>query len=203
MVSGFFERFEMLSPRSFLDEVSGDAAILLSDDSGHNAWVNSKALELAKVFAVTPDPTGGTIVREQDGMPNGILLETAQNLVFSVVPRYSDKQFVEAARCFSDYANAYGITAAKAAAIEEDEMAGLVSADTTGELNVHMATSIRTPYGHRSTPLDYDEIDRIRNRYASEHVHTEFVKIFLDGVPTPARTAAMLGPNLPDEAHGN
>jgi hypothetical protein len=201
--SGFFERFEMLSPRSFLDEVSGDAAILLSDDSGHNAWVNSKALELAKVFAVTPDPTGGTIVREQDGTPNGILLETAQNLVFSVVPRYSDKQFVEAARWFSDYANAYGITAAKAAAIEEDEMAGLVSADTTGELNVHMATSIRTPYGHRSTPLDYDEIDRIRNRYASEHVHTEFVKIFLDGVPTPARTAAMLGPYLPDEAHGN
>ena len=142
-------------------------------------------------------------MREQDGTPNGILLETAQNLVFSVVPRYSDKQFVEAARWFSDYANAYGITAAKAAAIEEEEMAGLVSADTTGELNVHMATSIRTPYGHRSTPLDYDEIDRIRNRYASEHVHTEFVKIFLDGVPTPARTAAMLGPYLPDEAHGN
>ncbi|HIG61438.1 MAG TPA: amidohydrolase, partial [Gammaproteobacteria bacterium] len=49
--SGFFERFEMLSPRSFLDEVSGDAAIVLSDDSGHNAWVNSKALELAEVFA--------------------------------------------------------------------------------------------------------------------------------------------------------
>jgi hypothetical protein len=201
--SGFFERFEMLTPRSFLDEVSGGAAIFLSDDSGHNAWVNSKALELAKVFDVTPDPTGGTIVREQDGTPNGILLETATNLVFSVVPRYSEKQFIEAARWFSDYANAYGITAAKAAAIEEEEMAGLVSVDKAGELNVHMATSIRTSYGHRSTPLDYDEIDRIRDRYASEHVHTEFVKIFLDGVPTPARTAAMLDPYLPDEAHGN
>jgi predicted amidohydrolase YtcJ len=65
-----------------------------------------------------------------------------------------------------------------------------------------MATSIRTPYGPRTEPLDYDDIDRIRDAYASENVHTEFVKIFLDGVPTPARTAAMLSPYIADEAHG-
>lgn len=201
--SGFFERFDMESPRSFLDEVSGEAAIFLSDDSGHNGWANSKALELAGVTAETPDPTGGTIEHEADGTPNGILLETAQGLAYAVIPKPSDEQFVEAARWFSDYANAFGITAAKAAAIEEDEMTGFVAADKSGELNVHMATSIRTPYGPRTDPLDYDEIDRIRDTYASEHVHTGFVKIFLDGVPTPARTAAMLDPYVPDEAHGD
>jgi hypothetical protein len=201
--SGFFERFEMASPKTFLDEVSGDAAIFLSDDSGHNGWANSRALELAGITAETPDPTGGTIQRETDGTPNGILLETAQGLAYAVIPKYSDEQFVEAARWFSDYANAFGITAAKAAAIEEDEMAGFVAADKSGALNIHMATSIRTPYGHRVEALDYDEIDRIRDTYASEHVHTGFVKIFLDGVPTPARTAAMLDPYLPDEAHGD
>lgn len=92
--SGFFERFEMESPRSFLDEVSGAAAVFLSDDSGHNGWANSKALELAGVFAETPDPTGGTIARETDGTPNGILLETAQGLAYAVIPKYSDEQFV-------------------------------------------------------------------------------------------------------------
>ncbi len=46
-------------------------------------------------------------------------------------------------------------------------------------------------------------IEAARDRYASEHVHTEFVKIFLDGVPTPARTAAMLAPYLPDDEHGD
>jgi predicted amidohydrolase YtcJ len=201
--SGFFERFEMESPRAFLDEVSGDAAVFLSDDSGHNGWANSRALELSGVTAETPDPTGGTISRDDEGVPDGMLLETAQGLAYAVIPKYSHEQFVEAARWFSDYANAFGITSAKAAAIEEDEMAGFVAADKEGELNVHMATSIRTPYGHRTEPLDYDEIDRIRDTYASDHVHTGFVKIFLDGVPTPARTAAMLGPYLPDEAHGD
>jgi predicted amidohydrolase YtcJ len=201
--SAIFERFHIPSPRALIDEVSGNVAVYLVDDTGHNGWVNSKALELAGVTAETPEPTGGTIEREPDGTPNGVLFETATGQVFPVIPKYSDEQFVEAARWFSDYANAFGITAAKAAAIEENEMMGFVAADKEGELNVHMATSIRTPYGHRTEPLDYDEIDRIRDTYASEHVHTEFVKIFLDGVPTPARTAAMLEPYLPDEAHGD
>jgi predicted amidohydrolase YtcJ len=200
--SGFFETFELASPRALLDEVAGSAAIFLSDDSGHNGWANSKALELAGITADTPDPTGGTIEREQDGMPNGVLLETAQNLVYAVVPKYTDAQFLAAARWFSDTANAFGITAVKAAAIEEPEIAAFHAADRSNTLNLHVATSIRTPYGHRVEPLDYADIDRIRHDYASDHVDTNYVKIFLDGVPTPARTAAMLDPYLPDTAHG-
>ena len=90
----------------------------------------------------------------------------------------------------------------KAAAIEEVEIAAFHAADQSDTLNLHVATSIRTPYGHRTEPLDYDEVDRIRDAYVSDNVHTSFVKIFLDGVPTPARTAAMIEPYLPDEAHG-
>jgi len=201
--SAFFDRFDLESPRRFLDEVSGNAAVILSDDSGHNAWVNSRALEIAGVTNSTESLAGGTIVVGGDGEPNGVLLETAQGLVYNVVPSPSDAQFLEAAKWFSDYANAFGITAAKAAAIEESEIAGFVAADNLGELKVHMATSIRTPYGRRVEPLDYDEIDRIRDQYGTGNVHTEFVKIFLDGVPTPARTAAMLHPYVPDDVHGD
>ncbi len=201
--SGFFERFEMTSPRSLLDEVSSEVAIFLNDDSVHNAWVNSKALELAGITAETPDPIGGTIEREADGSPNGVLLESAVDPVYALIPANSESQFLEAAKWFSNYANAFGITAVKAAAIEEDELIGFRMTDNSGELTIHVAGAIRTPTGHRTTPLDYDEIDRIRDAYASEHVHTEFVKIFLDGVPTPARTAAMLNPYLPDDAHGD
>jgi len=201
--SGFFERFEIASPRSWIDEVSGDVAVYLVDDSGHNGWVNSKALELAGVDAETPDPEGGTVARLADGSPSGLLIETAQGLVRDFITPYTDEQHLAAAQYFSDYANAYGITAAKAAAIREPHIAGFHAADQRGELNVHMATSIRTPYGRRTDPLDYDDIDRIRDRYASEHIDTSFVKIFLDGVPTPARTAAMLSPYVADEAHGD
>ena len=201
--SGFFERFEIPSPRALIDEVSGDVAVYLVDDSGHNGWANSKAMELAGVTAETPEPEGGSLGREADGPPNGIMIETAQALIRDHIPPYSNEQYLEAARYFSDYANAFGITAAKAAAIREADMGGFLAADQSGSLNVHMATSIRTPYGRRNTPLDYDDIDRMRDQYASEHIDTRYVKIFLDGVPTPARTAAMLSPYVANDEHGD
>lgn len=201
--SAFFDRFNLDSPRAWLDVVSGDKAVFLSDDSGHNGWGNSKALELAGIEATTPDPTGGTIQRAADGSPDGVMLETAQGLIYAVVPKLSDAQFLESANWFSKTANAYGITAVKAAAIEEEEIRAFNTADNNGTLNLHVATSLRTPYGHRTEPLDYAEIDRLRDTYRSELVDTGFVKIFLDGVPTPARTAAMLAPYVPDEAHGH
>ena len=200
--SAFFDRFELPSPREFLDAVSGNAAVLLSDDSGHNAWVNTKALELAGISRETSDPAGGTIERSSDGTPNGVLLETAQGLVYAVIPKLTDEEYLRAARWFSDTANAFGITAVKAAAIEEEEIRGFRAAEDTGTLNLHVATSIRTPYGRRTEPLDYDEIDRIRETYRSDLVDTNYVKIFLDGVPTPARTAAMLDPYVENEQHG-
>jgi predicted amidohydrolase YtcJ len=199
--SGFFERFEIASPRAWIDEVSGDVAVYLVDDSGHNGWANSKALELAGVTAETRDPEGGSLGREDNGSPNGVLIETAQGLLREHITPYSTEQYLEAARYFSDYANAFGITAAKAAAIREADMGGFLAADQSNSLNVHIATSIRTPYGRRAEALDYGDIDRIRDQYVSEHIDTRFVKIFLDGVPTPARTAAMLSAYVPDD-HG-
>jgi predicted amidohydrolase YtcJ len=50
------------------------------------------------------------------------------------------------------------------------------------------------------TVLDFDAIDRVHAVYHSDLVATDFVKIYLDGVPTSARTAAMLAPYLPDAA---
>jgi predicted amidohydrolase YtcJ len=48
--------------------------------------------------------------------------------------------------------------------------------------------------------LDFDAIDAVHRDHQTRLVDTRFVKIFLDGVPTPARTAAMLAPYLPDAA---
>ncbi len=201
--SGFFERFDIPSPRAFLDEVSGDKAVYLADDALHNAWVNSKALALAGVDGDTPDPPGGRYARDADGNPNGLLIETAPKAVAAVIPDYSREQYQAGAVEFARIANAFGVTSVKDAGPTETEMRAYYDADQAGKLTVNVATSIRTPYGHREHALDYAAIEALRDRFASTHVHTAFVKIFLDGVPTPARTAAMLAPYLPDELHGH
>ena len=64
-----------------LDEVVSDRPVLLVDNSGHSALVNSVAMALAGIDADTPDPDDGEIVRDEDGQPTGLLIEGALALV--------------------------------------------------------------------------------------------------------------------------
>ncbi len=203
--SGFFQQFDIGSPRAWLDSISGDKAVSLNDDSHHNAWFNSKALALAGISRSTPDPEGGSIGRDAGGEPNGLLVETAAREGQKAMPDWSAGQYIAAVQEVMRIARGYGITGMKdAGAYESGAMSAYHEVDTNlGGLTLHLAADIRTPYGPRTAPLDIDEIERVRDAYASTHVHTEFVKIFLDGVPTPARTAGMLDPYLPDEVHGD
>jgi predicted amidohydrolase YtcJ len=75
--------------RADLDEVSPHNPVMLTHFSGgHLVWVNSKALELAEITRGTPDPEGGTIIRDpSSGEPTGLLNEpNATLLVARVVP---------------------------------------------------------------------------------------------------------------------
>jgi predicted amidohydrolase YtcJ len=64
-----------------LSAVTPHHPVVLVHASGHAAFVNAKALELAGIDATTPDPPGGTIVRGSHGKATGMLLERAEDLV--------------------------------------------------------------------------------------------------------------------------
>ena len=48
---------------------------------GHYGVANSYALKLAHITASTPDPPPGTIDRDPQGRPTGVLKEAAKDLV--------------------------------------------------------------------------------------------------------------------------
>jgi hypothetical protein len=56
-----------------LDKASMGRPVMLRDDSLHNRWVNSRALEILGINAESPDPAGGSYVRDAEG-PVGLLL---------------------------------------------------------------------------------------------------------------------------------
>ena len=194
-VSSFFDDHDIPSPRKWLDQYSGDKAVYLRDDSGHNGWANTKTLQLLGITKDTPDPKGGKIVRgPESGEPNGLLLEEAKSLVEHRVPDWTDEQYQAGVLEMTRLANGYGITGMKEADASIPLLRAYHAVDQAGKLSLHLAAAISTPYGHRDTPLDYDELEALRDQYASGHVDTRFVKIYEDGVPTTARTAAMLAP---------
>ena len=71
-----------------LSEVSPENPVYLSHASGHAAFANKKAMQIARITRDTPDPKGGTIVRDVHGEPTGALREKAQALVRRVLDDY-------------------------------------------------------------------------------------------------------------------
>jgi len=64
-----------------LSAVSPNNPVILTHASGHSCLANAKAMELSKITAKTPNPTGGEIIKDAKGQPIGAFLETAQSLV--------------------------------------------------------------------------------------------------------------------------
>ena len=79
-----------------LDAVSGGNPVILTRSDNHALWVNSKALELAGITKDTPDPQGGQILRDGNGNPTGILIDTAMDIVKKVVPDWSKEEVAKA-----------------------------------------------------------------------------------------------------------
>ncbi len=66
---------------SDLDAVSPENPVWLTHTTGHYGVGNSLALRLAGVTRETPDPPAGTIERDADGTPTGLMKESATGLV--------------------------------------------------------------------------------------------------------------------------
>lgn len=82
-----------------LDRVAAHCPVLLDHRIFlHEAWANSRAMEIAGITAQTPDPPGGKIQRDESGNPTGILLEEAVTLVSKHIPDLSTPKLGEAMR---------------------------------------------------------------------------------------------------------
>jgi predicted amidohydrolase YtcJ len=99
-----------LPTRRLIDAVTPDNPVFINRLDGHMCLANSLALKLAGVTRETPDPPGGTIVRDADGAPTGVLKDAAMNYVTKVIPNPSDEVMAEAIRAALAYTAENGVT---------------------------------------------------------------------------------------------
>ncbi|KXS16156.1 hypothetical protein M427DRAFT_145127 [Gonapodya prolifera JEL478] len=191
------------TPREWLDARSRGRAVYLREYSGHDGWTNSKALEHFGITKDSPDPKGGKIVRDpQTGEPSGPMVEEADVKARAAWPDWTPEQYRTAVLELVKIANGFGITGSTDADANEGILRAFKEADDQKKLSLWIAAAQTTPYGHREEPLDYSHFERWRDTFASAHVDTRFIKIYLDGVPlNDSRTAFMVEPYTPDP-HG-
>lgn len=184
-----------------LDEASGGRPVLLRDESMHNRWVNSRALEIMGVDADTADPEDGTYVRDTDGALTGVLHEMASKVAedaLSVSVKNPEERLRIAYKTALRLVNSFGITAAQDAGILEHGLRTLARLDDSGEVTAWVVGSMPSrPFFEEGAVGE--ELYAIGGSYRRPHVRPDFVKLFLDGVPM-TRTSAMLTPYV---CHGD
>lgn len=75
---------ELRNPTRYeLDEVAPDNPFFLLDASCHAGYSNSEGLQAVGITECMPDPWGGAIERDRNGVPTGTLYESATNLLQS------------------------------------------------------------------------------------------------------------------------
>lgn len=185
-----------------LDAASGGHPVILRDDSLHNRWINTRALEIIGVGAHTPDPDGGSYGRDATGQLTGVLQEMACKLVEDAMHTSLTNPAERLRISFRTavrMVNSFGITAAQDAGTVEHSLRALADLDDSGELTAWVVASMPARPFFEDGVVGED-LYAVSGSYRRPRLRPDFIKLFLDGVPM-TRTSAMLTPYLCHGAH--
>ncbi|KAI9016623.1 putative TIM-barrel fold metal-dependent hydrolase [Hyaloraphidium curvatum] len=180
---------------SKLDEAAGGRPAMLRDDSLHNRWVNSRALELMGVDESTPDPPEGKMVRDSAGKHTGVLYESAISLAETAF-RKSVADLgarIRGAMLKSlEIVRSFGITSVQEAATASGTFKELIQLDREDKLTCRIVASAIAKVFVEDGFFG-EELFSYMKECRGKLLLPDFMKIFLDGVPM-TRTSVMLGP---------
>ena len=134
-----------------LNKISAENPVILGHASGHAAFWNDAALEIAGVNDDTLDPEGGTIVRDSTGKATGLMRETAQRLIRGprneydgrLTPQQIELQNRERAKLAAEESLRNGITSFHDAGASFETIDFFKKLEAEGELDVRLYVMVR------------------------------------------------------------
>lgn len=164
-----------LPTAALIDTVTPNNPVFLGRYDGHSALANSIALRLAGITSRTPDPPGGTIVRDSHGNPTGDLKDAAMSLVDKVIPPLSREQRMRAIRRALEHAASLGVTSVQHMDPDYADIAAYAELLQSGELTTRIYAA----------PL-IDGVDDqvkigVRHAFGDAWLRIGAVKAFADG----------------------
>lgn len=181
-----------------LDGVVSNRPVWLERVDGHAGWANSRALALAGITDKTPDPVGGKIVRDANGVATGVLVDAAQDLMKKVLPQPTEQD----GRVMLDKAlqkmASVGLTSAHDAGITVAQDKLYRDYADHGKLTARIYAMIG------GTGPDFDQLSKNGplETYGRDMYALRAVKLYSDGA-LGSRGAALLAPYSDDpHSHG-
>jgi predicted amidohydrolase YtcJ len=109
--------------KELIDAVTPDTPVFVSRYDGHMGLANSVALRLAAITAKTPDPPGGTIVRDARGNPTGALKDAATDYIDKLIPPLTHDRRLKIVKRALAYAASVGVTSVQHMVANNEDVA--------------------------------------------------------------------------------
>jgi predicted amidohydrolase YtcJ len=183
--------------RADLDAVVRDRPVVLQRVDGHAAVANSKALEAAGITRETPDPPGGQILRDpKTGEATGMLVDTAMDLVYRLVPPSTDEEVARALEAGAAHYVSLGWTQLQEAGATWREVEQLCKLYAAGRVKLRVYVAIGGP------GEDAEKLLAAGHGYRScdPRLTVRAIKLYMDGA-LGSRGAALDAPY--SDAPGN
>ncbi len=192
--------------RELLDEICFDKPVMILGSSAHEAWVNTKTLELAGITEKTPDPIPGFhyFHRDKEGKPTGHLLELGPQMMIMDKINFFDHEKIEAEllKASEEYA-AMGVTSLCDMGAPEFAMKAYFE---TMPLLIENGSYKQRLVGCGRMITDKHEVEIILPRlndyketYNTDNFRINFLKIINDGT-LETRSAALSKPYDEDQS---
>ena len=187
-----------LPTRWDIDEVTTEHPVYLERIDGHVAVANTLALRTARVTLASKDPEGGGIGRDRNGEPNGILRETAREMVEVIIPRPTPEKRLHAIEAALADIAAAGVTSVQDNSDAENGEAYwndfqiFEQLEREGKLTARIYEWL--PF---TDPVELLTQRRAAHPQSDPMLRTGMLKAFMDG-SLGSHTAALLSPYADD-----
>jgi predicted amidohydrolase YtcJ len=170
--------------KDILDKAFPNNPVYLTRIDGHAGWINSKALQLAKITADT-QVEGGLVV-QKNGQPTGVLIDRAQQLVRALNPTPTKEEITSKLLKAQQLCFEYGLTNVGDAGISPEIIDHIDSLQKAGTLKIRLYPMVS---------VSQENIDKMLKKgiYVSDRLNVRSFKIYADGA-LGSRGACLLKP---------
>ncbi|MCP2669404.1 amidohydrolase [Maricaulaceae bacterium EIL42A08] len=169
-----------------LDEVEAERPVVLVRADGHALVANTAAMDAAGITNETPNPDGGAINRDENGVATGIFVDTAMAPFAALSPEPTREERKALYELGAEVMAASGWTGV------HDMSVNYADVDLMAELAEEGRFAIRTNV--YSNPEDYDAVAAVAPRIEADgRVIARGIKFYMDGA-LGSRGAALLAP---------